>query len=65
MASLAYADPVIEESIKEGVGNMRMHELKEALRLRGLKIVGSKESLQERLFYSLMDDAGFNSGFAP
>jgi hypothetical protein len=65
MASLAYADPVIEESIKEGVGNMRMHELKEALRLRGLKIVGSKESIQERLFYSLMDDAGFNSGFAP
>ena len=49
----------------EGVGKMRLSELKEALRLRGLKVVGSKESLQERLFFSLMDDAGFNSGFAP
>ena len=63
--SLAYADPVIEESIKKGVGKMRLAELKEALRLRGLKIVGSKEALQERLFYSLMDDAGFNSGLEP
>lgn len=63
--SLAYADPAIEESIKEGVGQMKINELRAALRLRGLKIVGSKESLQERLFFSLMDDAGFNSGFAP
>jgi len=65
VSSMAYADPVIEASIMEGVGKMRLSELKEALRLRGLKVVGSKESLQERLFFSLMDDAGFNSGFAP
>jgi hypothetical protein len=65
VSSMAYANPVIEASILEGVGRMRMTEIREALRLRGLRIVGPKESLQERLFYSLMDDAGFNSGFAP
>jgi hypothetical protein len=63
--SYAYADPYIEESIREGVGKMRLGELKNALRLRGLNVAGSKNTLQERLFYSLMDDAGFQSGFAP
>jgi tetratricopeptide (TPR) repeat protein len=65
VASIAYADPLIEASIKDGVAKMRMSELREALRLRGLTSVGSKESLRERLFYSLMDDTGFNSRFAP
>jgi hypothetical protein len=63
--SMAYADPIIEESIWEGVSQMKRTQLIDALRLRGLKVVGSKDSLQERLFYSLMDDAGFSSGFAP
>ena len=41
-------------------------DLKDALRLRGLKVTGAKEELQERLFYSLMDDAGYDgAGFAP
>jgi hypothetical protein len=60
-----YSDPVVEASILEGVGKMKFVELKEALRIRGLKTTGSKETLQERLFCSLMDDAGFQSGFAP
>lgn len=63
--SYAYADPFIEESIRKGVEKMRGKELKEALRMRGLNIIGSKHALQERLFYSLMDDSGFQSGFAP
>ena len=63
--SMAYADPIIEDSILTGVRQMTLSQLRKALSLRGLKIVGSKQSLQERLFYSLMDDAGFNSGFAP
>lgn len=63
--SYASADPFIEESIRDGVEKMRHHELKSALKLRGLKTVGSKQELQERLFFSLMDDAGFQSGFAP
>eukprot|EP00980_Cylindrotheca_fusiformis_P010108 scaffold2243_cov122-Cylindrotheca_fusiformis.AAC.24 len=65
LASYAYADPFIEKSIKNGVQKMKFEQLKEALRLRGLKTVGSKQVLQERLFYSLMDDSGFHSGFAP
>lgn len=65
VAGMAYADPLIERSIKEGVSKMKLRELKEALRLREKTTTGSKEQLQERLFYSLMDDAGFASGFAP
>lgn len=65
VASMAYADPLIEKSIREGVSKMKLKELKDALRLRGKTTTGSKENLQERLFYSLMDDAGFASGFAP
>ena len=65
VASFAYADPLIEKSIKEGVTKMKLRELKDALRLRGKIATGSKEELQERLFCSLMDDAGFASGFAP
>jgi len=65
VTSMAYADPVIEGSIWQGVRKMKRTQLIAALRLRGLKGAGSKESLQERLFYSLMDDAGFSSGFAP
>lgn len=65
VAGMAYADPLIESSIKEGVSKMKLRELKGALRLRGMKTTGSKDQLQERLFYSLMDDAGFASGFAP
>ena len=65
VSSMAYADPVIEEAIWEGVTNMKRTQLVDALRLRGLKMVGDKEALRERLFYSLMDDSGFSSGFAP
>lgn len=65
IASMAYSDPLIENSIKEGVSKMKSRELKDALRLRGKITTGSKEQLQERLFHSLMDDAGFASGFAP
>lgn len=65
VANMAYADPLIEKSIREGVSKMKLRELKDALRLRGKPTTGSKKQLQERLFYSLMDDAGFASGFAP
>lgn len=65
LAGMAYADPLIENSIKEGVSKMKLRELKDSLRLRGKITTGSKEQLQERLFYSLMDDAGFASGFSP
>ena len=63
---MTFADPLIEASIEEGVSKMTHADLKDALRLRGLKVTGAKEELQERLFYSLMDDAGYDgAGFAP
>ena len=65
IASMAYSDPLIEKSIKDGVSKMKLRELKGSLRLRGKITTGSKEQLQERLFHSLMDDAGFATGFAP
>jgi hypothetical protein len=65
IVTYAYADPFIEKSIRNGVGKMKFGELKDALRLRGSNVVGDKQALQERLFYSLMDDSGFQSGFAP
>ena len=61
----AYSDPVLEASIMEDVGKMKFDEIREALRIRGISATGSKETLKERLFISLMDDAGYQSGFAP
>ena len=61
----AYSDPLLEASIMEGVRKMKHRELKAALKIRGLPATGSKEILQERLFYSLMEDAGYQSGFSP
>lgn len=60
-----HTDPVVEASIMEGVSKMTVVELKDSLRIRGLKTRGDKDELKERLFYSLMDDAGYQSGFAP
>jgi len=63
--SEAYSDPVLEASIMEDVEKMKFVEIREALRIRGISVTGSKEILKERLFISLMDDAGYQSGFAP
>jgi hypothetical protein len=61
----AYSDPVLEASIMEDVEKMKFNEIREALRIRGISGTGSKETLKERLFISLMEDAGYQSGFAP
>lgn len=61
----AYSDPVLEASIMEDVEKMKFIEIRDALRIRGISVTGSKETLKERLFISLMDDAGYQSGFAP
>jgi hypothetical protein len=61
----AYSDPVVEKSIMSSVEKMKFPQIKDALLIRGLSVTGSKQLLKERLFISLMDDAGFQSGFAP
>ncbi len=61
----AYSDPVLEASIMEDVSKMKFDEIRDALKIRGISVTGSKETLKERLFISLMDDAGYQSGFAP
>jgi tetratricopeptide (TPR) repeat protein len=54
----AVTDPVVVESIKVSIAGMKLSELKDALKVRGLKTAASKEELQGRLFQSLMDDTG-------
>lgn len=62
----AYSDSVLEASLLNSVENLKYTELKGALKLRSLTTTGSKKVLKDRLFISLMDDAGYNqSGFAP
>lgn len=63
--SEVYSEPSIEASILADVNKLTVLELKESLRIRGMKTTGSKQTLRDRLFYSLMEDAGFQSGFAP
>jgi hypothetical protein len=58
MAGKRDADPLVAQTVRDGVGQLKMDELRDALRNRGLKGTGSKEELQRRLFGSLMDDAG-------
>ena len=65
IASMAFADPLMENSIRDGVSKMKRSEMQDALKLRGKTTTGSKDELRERLFYSLMEDAGFSSGFEP
>jgi len=58
--SNAYSDSVLEASILGSVEKLKFHELKDALKGRGLCGTGSKQLLKERLFISLMDGAEFD-----
>ena len=58
----AYSDSVLEASIMEDVSKMKFNDIRDALRIRGISATGSKETLKNRLFISLMDDAGYQSG---
>jgi tetratricopeptide (TPR) repeat protein len=51
-------DPALVESIRSGVEQLRYSDVQNALRIRGMKGVGTKEELQERLISSLLQDAG-------
>ena len=51
-------DPILVASIRSSLEKLRIVDLQQALKLRGLRWTGSKEELQERLFLSLMEDAG-------
>eukprot|EP00977_Amphora_coffeiformis_P005494 scaffold1168_cov167-Amphora_coffeaeformis.AAC.27 len=51
-------DPLVLRTVRDGVAKLKITELRDALKVRGLKGTGSKEELGERLFESLMEDAG-------
>lgn len=55
------ADPILIESMKESIAEMKLAELKGALKVRGLRITKSKGALQDALFQSLMEDTGLHS----
>lgn len=52
------ADPIIIESIHDSISTLKFHDLRDALKARGLLRSGSKEELRMRLFNSLISDAG-------
>ena len=51
-------DPVLVESIRSSIEKMRYVDLQDALKVRSLRSIGSKEELQGRLFHSLLSDSG-------
>jgi len=51
-------DPALIESIQSSLKAMRYLDLQCALKVRGLRAIGSKEELQGRLFRSLLTDTG-------
>jgi hypothetical protein len=55
------ANPVLIDSIKTSIAKLKLAELRDSLKLRGLKTFGSKEELQVKLFRSLIEDAGLQS----
>jgi tetratricopeptide (TPR) repeat protein len=58
-AEHAMTDPVFVESMKVGIAQLRLPELQDALRLRGIPAgVGSKDELREKLFESMLGDTG-------
>jgi len=53
------ARSVVKVAIEASLAKVRLSELKESLRKRGMKTSGSKAELQERLLNALLEDAGF------
>lgn len=53
-------DPVIIDSIRKSVWKMRVNQIQDALKTRGLKNHGSKEVLADKLFRSLLEDVGLD-----
>jgi hypothetical protein len=51
-------DPVFVESMQAGIAKLRLAELQDALRLRGIPAVGSKDELRKKLFESMLGDTG-------
>jgi tetratricopeptide (TPR) repeat protein len=59
VGSAEQIDPVFVESMQAGIAKLRLPELQDALRLRGIPAgVGSKEELRTKLFDSMLGDTG-------
>ena len=59
-ASVGSPDPLFVETVRSGLNKMRYTDIKDVLRARGHRVAGSKEELADRLFRSVMEDAGFS-----
>ena len=55
------ARSVVKIAIESSLEKVRLVDLQESLRKRGLKTTGSKAELQKRLLDALLEDAGFGS----
>ena len=54
-------DPLVSDSIRKSIAKMRLLELQDALKTRGIKAHGAKKELQNRLYRSLLHDTGFHT----
>jgi hypothetical protein len=52
------ANPVFFDSVRKNIAKLTLTELQRALQVRGVTSSGQKLELQQRLFESLMTDAG-------
>ena len=52
--------PVVMDSIRNSVSELKHAQLQQALKSRGLKWHGNKEQLRKKLFNSLIEDAGLD-----
>ena len=52
------ADPLLVQSIRDSISKMKLDQLKDAMRARGLPRNGSKDVLSEKLFRVLLEDVG-------
>jgi tetratricopeptide (TPR) repeat protein len=55
-----YANDNLFQSIQDSVDKLKLYELKNSLKKKGLKSSGSKSILKDRLLRSLLDEAGLS-----
>ena len=52
------ADPLLVQSIRDDIAKLKLAQLQDAMKARGLPRTGTKDELAERLFHILLEDVG-------
>jgi hypothetical protein len=54
------ANDQLYQSIKDSVSKLKLAELQNSMKMKGMKTSGSKSVLKDRLLRLLLDEAGLN-----